>query len=312
MVDVTTYFVRFSKGSGCNEYLASSNLVAKEINDPGISADFEVDQAICIGTDINFLATDAGSSAIYSWNFFAGNSPRSSYLGSQSGQSIIFGFNNSGEIFVQLLIELPSGCTLIKESILIVEEAGSSACKLENNNVTIQEFGTMIDRFDNSVVFWTIADEIADVQYEVERSSDGGITFEIIGAVSGNLSGDYLFTDPAPLSGVSHYRLKVIQPSSELLFSEIAIHQIETAVAGFTYPNPATTSTFLRLNQPLFSDTQIELTDNMGNIIEVKIVAAGTSEVFWDLSRLPDGQYYIYSIDRGRRTLLADVIKFNP
>ena len=170
----------------------------------------------------------------------------------------------------------------------------------------------MIDRFDNSVVFWTIADEIADVQHEVERSSDGGITFEIIGAVSGNLSGDYLFTDPAPLSGVSHYRLKVIQPSSELLFSEIAIHQIETAVAGFTYPNPATTSTFLRLNQPLFSDTQIELTDNMGNIIEVKIVAAGTSEVFWDLSRLPDGQYYIYSIDRGRRTLLADVIKFNP
>jgi len=49
----------------------------------------------------------------------------------------------------------------------------------------------------------------------------------------------------------------------------------------------------------------------MGNIIETKIVAAGTSEIFWDLSRLPDGQYYIYSNDRGRRTLISDVLKFN-
>jgi len=311
IVDNSTYFVRFSKGSGCNEYLASSNLVAKEVNDPGITADFEVDQAICIGTDISFIANDAGNSAAYNWNFFAGNNPRSSYLGSQSGQSIVFGFNNSGEVFVQLLIELPGGCILTKEAILIVEEAGSGACQPENHNVTIQEFATTFDRFENTVIFWTIADEIANVFYEVERSSDGGNTFEIIGAVSGDLSSSYLFTDPAPLSGVSHYRLKVIHPTGELLFSEIVAHQIETEVSGYTYPNPATTSTFLRLNQPLFADTQLELSDNMGNIIEIKIVAAGTSEVFWDLSRLPDGQYYIYSNDRGRRTLLADVMKFN-
>lgn len=169
----------------------------------------------------------------------------------------------------------------------------------------------MIDRFDNSVVFWTIADEVADVQYEIERSSDGGISFEIIGALSGDLSGNYLFTDPRPLSGVSHYRLKVVHPTGELLFSEIVAHQTEAEVEGYTYPNPATTSTFLRLNQPLLSDTQMELSDNMGNIIEIKIVSAGISEIFWDLSRLPDGQYYIYSNDRGRRTLISDVMKFN-
>ncbi len=310
-IDVSTYFVRFSKGSGCNDFLASSNIVAKEINDPGITADFEVDQALCLETEISFLATDAGRDATYSWNFFGGNNPRSSYLGSQNGQLASFSFSNSGEIFVQLLIELPSGCILTKESVLIVEEAGSSACEPENSIVTIQDFGTMIDRFDNSVVFWTIGDEIADVQYEIERSSDGGNRFDIIGAVSGNLTGDYLYTDPEPLSGTSHYRLKVIHPTGELIFSEVVAHQIEGEVEGYTYPNPATTSTFLRLNEPLVSDTQMELTDNMGNIIEVKFVSAGTSEIFWDLSRLPDGQYYIYSNDRGRRTLISGVMKFN-
>lgn len=310
-IEVSTYFVRFSKGTGCNEFVASSNIVAKEVNDPGLTADFEVDQAICLDTEISFLATDAGRDATYNWNFFGGNSPRSSYLGSRSGQLTSFTFNNSGEIFVQLLIELPNGCYLSKDSILIVEEAGSSACEPENSNVTIQEFGTMIDRFDNSIAFWTILDEVADVQYEIERSSDGGINFDIIGAVSGDLSGEYLYTDPAPLSGTSHYRLKVIHPTGELLFSEIVAHQIESEIQGYTYPNPATTSTFLRLNEPLLSDTQMELSDNMGNIIETKIVAAGTSEIFWDLSRLPDGQYYIYSNDRGRRTLISDVLKFN-
>lgn len=310
-VNVSTYFVRFSKGTGCNEFQASSNIVAKEVNDPGLTADFEVDQAICLDTEISFLATDAGRSATYSWNFFGGNSPRSSYLGSRSGQLATFTFNNSGEIFVQLLIELPSGCLLSKDSVLIVEEAGSTNCQSQSSMVTIQEFGTMIDRSENSTAFWTIADEIADVQYEIERSSDGGSNFDIIGAVSGDLSGSYIYTDPTPLTGTSHYRLKVIHPTGELLFSEIVTHQIDGEIEGYTYPNPATTSTFLRLNEPLISDTQMELSDNMGNIIETKIVAAGTSEIFWDLSRLPDGQYYIYSNDRGRRTLISDVMKFN-
>ncbi len=310
-IDVSTYYVRFSKGSGCNDFIASSNIVAKEVNDPGITANFEVDQAICPETEINFLATDAGRDATYSWNFFNGNSPRSSYLGSQSGQLVNFTFNNSGEIFVQLLIELPSGCLVHKDSVLVVEEAGSSACQPEQNTVTIQEFGTMIDRSENTVTFWTIADEMADVQYEIERSSDGGNNFSIIGAVSTDLSGSYLYTDPTPLSGTSHYRLKVIHPTGELLFSDIVTHQIEGEVEGYTYPNPASSSTFLRLNEPLVSDTQMELTDNMGNIIEVKIVSAGTSEIFWDLSRLADGQYYIYSNDRGRRTLISDVLKFS-
>ena len=310
-ITVSTYFVRFSKGTGCNEFLASSNIVAKELNDPGITADFEVDQAICLDTEISFLATDAGRNATYNWNFFNGNSSRGSYLGSRSGQLSTFTFTNSGEVFVQLLIELPSGCILSKDSVLVVEEAGSSACQSENSLVTITEFGIMIDRSDNTVTFWTIEDEVADVQYEIERSSDNGRSFDIIGAVSGDLSGSYLFTDPAPLTGISHYQLKVTHPTGELLFSEVAVHQIEGEIEGYTYPNPATTSTFLRLNEPLVTDTQMELTDNVGNIIETKLVAAGTSEIFWDLSRLPDGQYYIYSIVQGRRTLISDVMKFN-
>ena len=310
-INVSTYFVRFSKGTGCNEFLASSNIVAKEVNDPGLTADFEVDQAICLDTEITFLATDAGRNANYSWNFFRGNSTRGSYLGSQNGQLTTFTFTNAGEVFVQLLIDLPSGCLLAKDSVIMVEEAGSSACQPENSLVTIEEFGTTVDRFENLVTFWTITDEMADVQFEIERSSDGGRSFTIIGAVSGDLSGRYLYTDPTPLTGISHYRLKVIHPGGELLFSDLAMHQIAGEVEGYTYPNPATSSTFLRLNEPLATDTQLELTDNMGNIIETKIVAAGTSEIFWDLSRLSDGQYYIYSIDQGRRTLISDVMKFS-
>ncbi len=309
-ISVSTYFVRFSKSTGCSGFTASSNVVAKEVNDPGIAANFEVDQAICLETEITFLATDAGRNATYNWNFFGGNSPRGSYIGSRSGQSATFAFRSAGEVFVQLLIELPNGCLLSKDSVLTVEEAGSSAC-LQESLVIIQEFGTMIDRSENSVAFWSIEEELANVHYEVERSSDGGRNFDIIGVVSGDLSGSYLYVDPAPLPGISHYRLKVIHPTGELLFSEPVVHQIETEIEGYTYPNPASTSTFLRLNEPLISDTQMELTDNMGNIIETKIVSAGTSEIFWDLSRLPDGQYYIYSSDRGRRTLISDVMKFN-
>jgi len=311
VINVSTYFVRFSKGVGCNDFEASSNIIAKEVNDPGFAADFEVDEAICLEEEIDFLATDAGRDAIYTWNFFSGTSSRSGYLGSREGQLATYVFNQSGEVFVQLSIELPSGCILSRDSVLIVEEAGSTACQPENSLVTIQEFGTTIDRSENTVTFWTITDEIADVQFEVERSSDGGRNFDIIGAVSGDLSGSYLFTDPTPLTGISHYRLKVIHPTGELLFSDVVAHQIEGEIEGYTYPNPATTSTFLRLNEPLLSDTQMELSDNMGNIIETKIVAAGTSEIFWDLSRLSDGQYYIYYNDRGRRTLISDVVKFN-
>lgn len=309
-VEITTYFVRFGKSTGCDEFVAS-NVISKEVNDPGINAGIEVNSAICIDTDITFLATDGGRSAVYNWNFFSGNSSRGGYLGSRDGQSPDFSFSRAGEIYVELTISLPDGCVITTDSVFTVEESDSSNCRPDGRDVSITSFD-LLPYGDNQVLaFWDIANEERNVNYEVERSSDGGNTFEIIGAVPGDGNGSYLFVDEFPLPGYSDYRLKVILPNGDLLFSDPVNFFIESSIEGYTYPNPATSSTFLRLNEPLTSDVQMELTDNQGNIIDLKVVSAGTSEVFWDLSRLISGRYYIYAIDNGRRTLISDVMKID-
>jgi len=309
-IDMTTYFVRFGKSIGCDDFVAS-NVISKEVNDPGVTAGFEVTSALCMDTDITFLAVDGGRSATYNWNFFSGTSSRGAYLGSRDGQSPDFRFSRAGEVYVELTISLSNGCMISTNSVLIVEDSNSSSCRPDGRDVSIISFD-LLPYDDNQVLtYWDIENDQRNVNYEVERSSDGGATFEIIGAIAGDGSGSYLYVDEFPLSGYSDYRLKVILPDGSLLFSDVVTFFIESEIEGYTYPNPATTSTFLRLNEPLTSDVQMELSDNQGNIIETKFVSAGTSEIFWDLSGLADGRYYIYAVDGGRRTLISDVMKVN-
>jgi hypothetical protein len=93
----------------------------------------------------------------------------------------------------------------------------------------------------NVVLKWTTATEIDNSHFEIERAGTDRI-FNSIGEVAGNGNAieliDYNFTDYAPFSGVSYYRLKQVDFDGDFEYSAIVSIEVETGLTISFYPNP--------------------------------------------------------------------------
>lgn len=97
---------------------------------------------------------------------------------------------------------------------------------------------------DNSIVLkWSTASEVNNSFYQIERSRDGK-QFSKIGIVPGvgnsSVRNDYEFTDQAPLSGTSYYRLKQVDYDQQFeYFGPLAIRYKNSKESLSVFPNPA-------------------------------------------------------------------------
>jgi hypothetical protein len=170
-----------------------------------------------------------------------------------------------------------------------------------------------------SQITWLTEHEQNYTHFTVERSTDGGRIFNVLGGMASYGAGTYDLWDIAPVPGANMYRLKIEDLNSTISYSNVVtLMYANTEVLAKSsislYPNP--TKGVINLNiRPLNSTSQ-----NTGQIIgtginsaqittvyQIRIYSAkglliqkaGTAQTQWqsDLSHLLPGSYMMEVLD---------------
>lgn len=146
---------------------------------------------------------------------------------------------------------------------------------------------------DATQVQWSTASEQDNAFFTIERSIDTAI-WDAIASLpgAGNSSSviNYAWTDAAPLSGTSYYRLKQTDSDGSATVSDIVpITRGNSALLVF--PNPAQGHVIVRADMP---DGPLSLIDGLGRAVgRGAWIRNGTAEM--DLAGLPPGLYHLRS-----------------
>ena len=142
---------------------------------------------------------------------------------------------------------------------------------------------------------WTIANAENFGQFVVERSVNGGLSYEEIGEVEyrQNFSA-YSYTDNVSLlKGEVLYRLKMVNLDGSSRYSKV----IRLSITGINrislYPNPATDQLYVAFYQPTRADYTVWIADMSGRKIFTKLLPAGQLNYQLPVSSLPAGPYLL-------------------
>jgi hypothetical protein len=147
------------------------------------------------------------------------------------------------------------------------------------------------------MVSWSTQQEVNSDYFEVERSQNGSI-WTTVGTIAakGNSSAisDYAFKDVNPLSGVTYYRLKMVDLNNDFSYSEISVVR-STSIQGISFfPNPAQDFVNVSLVQSASSATTIQLMSISGQVLTTKTVSGGNATtVSLQVTQFPRGMYIL-------------------
>lgn len=127
----------------------------------------------------------------------------------------------------------------------------------------------------SSHLSWETASEQNSDYFIIERSREGA-TFESIGTVNAKVNSDqqqfYQFTDSQPLSGISYYRLKMVDLNGSIRYSSIiSSNRTENPIQVIPNPNSGTFQVV-----GLYGTNLLELTDLQGKFIQTKETNEGS------------------------------------
>lgn len=108
---------------------------------------------------------------------------------------------------------------------------------------------------DGAQITWKTENEQNYTNFTVERSSDGGGTFDVLGGVASSELGTYSFLDKNPPVAKDMYRLKIEDLNGTISYSNIVTlmyaNTSNTIASNISvYPNPASTLINLAIIQP--------------------------------------------------------------
>ena len=141
---------------------------------------------------------------------------------------------------------------------------------------------------------WTKLSTAAST-YNIERSSDGH-NFTKIAAVNSNTSGEQSFTwiDPSPLTGISYYRLRVVDENSNTSYSSVAgVNGCSTESTRLA-SDPVTGQPTLLIQLQQSASVDINLYDVLGHRINMSGLT-GRHSMQQGLYRLPVTQQSLAS-----------------
>jgi len=179
-----------------------------------------------------------------------------------------------------------------------------SSCKVTDQVV---EAGTMpvvlssfeVQRNASSVVAnWKTEQEINSDRYELQRSINNG-AYETVGTVYSKFSNSstaqyYSFTDNSNnFSGVSLYRIKMIDKDNSFSYSPVKTVKGSTDVSGFNiYPNPSVGNA--KVAVAFTKDpTNVFVFDNSGRLVQHGTITNSS----YDITNLQKGGYIVKVIN---------------
>ena len=152
----------------------------------------------------------------------------------------------------------------------------------------------------NVLLNWKTENERNTDKFLVERSIDGR-TYMSIGAVDAlNNPGinSYNFLDPAITSlgvPVIYYRLRQKDKDGRFSYSNIIALAVGNKNILLLYPNPVQDKASLTITINKTEKLQLRIIDNLGHIVQQRelAIAAGSTALTVDISRLSKGVYYL-------------------
>jgi len=162
-------------------------------------------------------------------------------------------------------------------------------------------------------VTWKTENEQNYTNFTVERSTDNGKTFNVIGSMASSGAGTYSFLDKTPFAGQNLYRLEQEDINSTITYSNVVTvlysntgNNIVTGNISI-YPNPATNIINLAITaksqEPTFYNVMIS---NSSGII-VKL--ATLSQPSWQtgISNLLPGTYLVQVVNNKDKSLVGQL-----
>ncbi len=152
--------------------------------------------------------------------------------------------------------------------------------------------GTTIS--NNVALNWTSVEEKNVAYFEVEKSLNGS-NFTPVGKVAAtNLDkNDYQFADPASLSVITFYRLKMVDKDGSFSYSNVLSFSPEKVVDAIKlYPNPAS-DVLNAVFSPVTENTTIGIYDFSGKMLVQKVLSKNTTSIQLNISQLITGPYLL-------------------
>ncbi|KAI9449615.1 hypothetical protein F5148DRAFT_1291377 [Russula earlei] len=151
---------------------------------------------------------------------------------------------------------------------------------------------------------WNTATEVNAGAFEVERSSDATVFTSIGTVAANNVASSYSYTDYQPLSGVSYYRLKLVDKDGSYKYSNtISINNLATTATRLSvYPNPII-NTFTLTHDKAVNGAVIRVITIDGKIIFTQSIATGATQSTVDASKLIKGNYLVVFENNGIRSV---------
>lgn len=181
--------------------------------------------------------------------------------------------------------------------------------------VTITSFNGKLNADKTATLRWEVAEQLNIQQYVIEESNDGTV-FKTLGTVAAsNSSMDaYSFTDISLAPGNNYYRLKIVEVSGKVMYTNII--NIKTAASGSfevdKLQNPFTGTLRFELNSNTGGIVNIRISDLNGRLLfrESRNINAGINQVsLTETQKLPDGMLIMEISDAQNQKAIFRVIK---
>ncbi|HTD40811.1 MAG TPA: T9SS type A sorting domain-containing protein, partial [Mucilaginibacter sp.] len=165
-------------------------------------------------------------------------------------------------------------------------------------------------------IVWKTENEENYTNFTVERSTDNGKTFDVLGGTISSAQGTYSFLDKNPLIAADGYRLKLEDMNGTISYSKVVILMYSNLSNNITnnnislYPNPAGSTINLSIDQIKVVSSNANATsydlniiNNNGSIVKTVISSPALSQV--NISNLLPGTYIVQVVNSNGKSLVG-------
>ncbi|HTD99728.1 MAG TPA: T9SS type A sorting domain-containing protein [Mucilaginibacter sp.] len=160
-------------------------------------------------------------------------------------------------------------------------------------------------------VVWKAVNEQNYTHYTVERSTNKGTTFEVVGGLTSSGQGNYSLVDKNAVNGINQYRLKQEDLNSKITYSNVVTIQYSDKSNNqggnnhlSVYPNPAVNHINLTIDpKNQVAAYSIKITNSVGMIVKQAV----TTQPNWqdNVSNLLTGTYLIQVVNNKDNSLVG-------
>lgn len=163
------------------------------------------------------------------------------------------------------------------------------------------------------MINYEVINETPDAFYLLEYAEDGH-QFETLPGLEyalGMPHQQYEIMDYRPKLGSGYYRVKYVAIGGTYEYSDI-IHLIfkrDNTPNFMVHPNPFTNQMTINFIESLAQDAQIMIANNLGTVMETRLVKKGDNRLVIDCSNYTSGVYMVHVKIKGRRPMAYRIIK---